>query len=30
MEYGFLATWDNAINAEPASFTLNNIPCEVD
>ncbi|HCT81015.1 MAG TPA: peroxidase [Micromonosporaceae bacterium] len=26
-QFGFLSTWDNATNAEPASFTLNNIPC---
>jgi hypothetical protein len=26
-QFGFLSTWDNATNAEPASFTLNNMPC---
>lgn len=28
-QFGFLGTWDNAVNAEPASFTLNNMPCLV-
>lgn len=29
LQFGFLATWDNTTNAEPASFTLNNRPCSV-
>ncbi len=28
-QFGFNASWDNAVNAEPASFTLNNMPCFV-
>jgi len=27
--FGFIGTWDNATDAEPASFTLNNMPCSV-
>jgi hypothetical protein len=27
--FGFIGTWDNATDPEPASFTLNNMPCAV-
>jgi hypothetical protein len=27
--FGGISTWDNATNAEPMSFTLNNMPCVV-
>lgn len=27
--FGFIGTWDNATDAEPSSFTLNNMPCAV-
>ena len=27
--FGGISTWDNATNAEPMSFTLNNQPCVV-
>jgi hypothetical protein len=30
VDFGFIATWDNALNAEPGGFTLNGVPCEVD
>lgn len=29
LQFGFNNTWDNATNPEPASFTLNNMPCVV-
>ncbi|HYN92774.1 MAG TPA: peroxidase family protein [Pilimelia sp.] len=29
-DFGFVASRDNALNAEPASFLLNGTPCEVD
>ncbi|WP_246002021.1 peroxidase family protein [Allorhizocola rhizosphaerae] len=28
-QFGFNGSWDNAVNPEPASFTLNNMPCFV-
>ncbi|GIH04726.1 hypothetical protein Rhe02_27930 [Rhizocola hellebori] len=28
-QFGGISTWDNATNAEPMSFTLNNMPCVV-